>query len=199
MNGRFVPTAGAGSTTTLDPSTGAVIAKVPAAPASLVDDAVKAARQALDCGGWAAASAEERRYLLHLLADAVEDNAELLAELETRDTGFPLAYTRGGHIARAVEALRFFAGEAERLAGEAFVSHGAYLSSVLRIPVGVVALLTPWSAPLTVTAMNLAAVLACGNTCVLKPGEQAPLVPAALMEIISRLDFPPGAVNLVHG
>jgi len=181
-----------------DPATGAVVAEFRAARADEVDAAVAAAAAAQRrC--WGPAPARERRDWLGAIADAIEDNAERLAEAEAGDTGLPIAFTEGGHIPRAIECFRHFGELASQAPGEWFALDGAYATLVDRRPLGVVAVLAPWNAPLAVAAMNVAAALAAGNAVILKPSERTPVSSTLLARLIDGLGLPAGVFGLVHG
>lgn len=197
IDGKFAD--GGQSFTTVEPATGRPLASVSLASAEDVARAVEAARRAFDEGPWPRMAAAERAAFLTDMADLLEQRAEELATLETRDTGLPLMYTRGGHIPRAVAHFRYFAEEGCRLIGETYPLDTAYLNLVLREPVGVAALITPWNAPLSVASMQIAAALACGNSCVVKPSELTPLTTAALAEIAAEVGLPAGVLNVIYG
>lgn len=199
INGEFTPPTGDAYFESVEPATERTLASVAVASSADVDAAVVAARRAFDSGPWPRMRADERAAMLQTVADLLEESLPELAELETRDTGLPILYTEGGHLPRAVAHFRYFAEEARRLLGETYPMDDAYLSFVTREPVGVAALLTPWNAPLSVASMNVAAALASGNTCVLKPSELAPLTAARLAGIVQEAELPPGVLNIVQG
>lgn len=181
-----------------DPATGAILAGPPAADAGQIDRAVAAAAAA-QRDWWGHTPARERRDWLCAIADAIEDNAASLAAAEARDTGLPLSLTEGGHIPRAVECFRAFGALAHQTPGEWHSLDGAYATLVERRPLGVVAVLAPWNAPLAVAAMNVAAALAAGNAVILKPSERAPVSSNLLARLIDALGFPPGVFSLLNG
>jgi len=181
----------------INPATAQPIARLELADEALVDHAVSAARRA--AAPWRALRATERSAYLYALADALEDNAETLARLESADTGMTLKMTLEGHLPRAVAHLRWYAAEAERMTGECVRGEAGFLHLVERVPLGVIAIITPWNAPLAVASLSLAAALAAGNTCVIKASEQAPLTLSVLAEIIRQLGLPNGVCNIVQG
>lgn len=197
INGRWFESAE--HFTTLEPATGTVLSTVALSSVEDVHRAVMSARRAFDDGIWSRLTAGERGAFLLNIADLLEERLEELAELETRDTGLPIVFTQGGHLPRAVAHFRYFAEEAQRVIGEVYPLERAYLNLTVREPVGVVALITPWNAPLSVLSMQLAAALACGNTCVVKPSELAPLTAAILAELATQAELPPGVLNIVYG
>ncbi|OHX14313.1 aldehyde dehydrogenase family protein [Chromobacterium sphagni] len=184
---------------TYNPAGGALLGLAPAADAARVAAAVAAARNAFDDGRWSGLPAAHRADLLLSLADQLEANLDALSRAETADTGMLLSMTSQGHLPRAIAHCRYFAAECQRLAGECFAMDNAYWQIVQREPLGVVAILAPWNAPLAVATINLAAALAMGNTVVLKSSERAPFTLSLLAELIAALDFPAGVVNIIHG
>lgn len=189
----------AGMIESRNPATLAVIGHAPEANAERVSQAVAAARTAFEDGRWCGKPAAFRAELLRELADLLEDNLQALAQAETADTGMLLKMTTQGHLPRAIAHLRYFAGEAERMTGDCIPTNDAYLQLVLREPLGVVAILSPWNAPLAVATINLAAALAAGNTVVLKSSERAPFSLSLLAELAASVEFPPGVINIIHG
>ncbi|WP_437974031.1 aldehyde dehydrogenase family protein [Sorangium sp. So ce295] len=182
-----------------NPATEEVIGRQPDGGSASVKAAVLAARQAFESGPWCGWPASRRADCLLALADLLEDHADELARIETSSNGLPISQTRGGHIPRAIAHFRHFAGEALRISGESFPLDSAYLNLVHREPLGVVAAISPWNGPLAVSTLNLAAALAAGNTCVLKPSEKAPLSIWELSLLAAEAGFPPGVVNIVYG
>jgi acyl-CoA reductase-like NAD-dependent aldehyde dehydrogenase len=191
--------AGDGATVTdVNPSTGKPIAEVAVATAEEVDAAVSAARAALDAG-WSETPGNQRRKLLLKLAELIAADAAELARIATDDMGMPLAFSFGEAF-YAAEYLEYFAGWADKIHGDVVpVVAPGVLDYTLREPVGVVAGIVPWNAPLTLTIYKLAPAIAAGNAVVFKPSELAPLAPARLMELVAQAGFPPGTVNMVTG
>ena len=181
----------------LDPASGTQIAQVPEASRAQVDAAVAAAKAAF--GGWSQTVPKDRAAPLLKLADRIESEAAVLAEIESRNTGKPLAAALNDEIPAIADVFRFFAGAARTqhgaLAGEYLPG---FTSMIRRDPVGVVASIAPWNYPLMMAAWKLAPALAAGNTVVLKPSEQTPLTALKLGEYLLEL-FPKGVVNLVCG
>ena len=184
---------------TRNPAGGAVLGWLPIADAHHVDEAVAAARAAFDDGRWSRLPASDRAQWLLELADQLEANLDALARAETADTGMLLSMTSQGHLPRAIAHCRYFAALCQQQGGECHAMDNAYWQVVRREPLGVVAILPPWSAPLAVATINLAAALAVGNTVVLKSSERAPLSLSLMAELLAAMDFPPGVVNVIHG
>jgi aminobutyraldehyde dehydrogenase len=181
----------------LDPATGVQIAQVPEASRDQVESAVAAAKAAFS--GWSQTTPKDRAALLLKLADRIESDAAVLAELESRNTGKPLAAALNDEIPAIADVFRFFAGAARTqhgaLAGEYLPG---FTSMIRRDPVGVVASIAPWNYPLMMAAWKLAPALAAGNTVILKPSEQTPLTALKLGEYLLEL-FPKGVANIVCG
>lgn len=182
-----------------NPATESVLAEVAEATAADVDDAVMSARRAFEKGEWPRMPAARRSQILYEAAALIEERATEIAELETADTGMTITMTRCGHIPRSAAHFRYFAEEAERSKGESYPLDNAYLYVVDRIPVGVVSIFAPWNAPLAVASLNVAAALAFGNCCVLKPSEKSPLSAFALAQILEQAGVPAGVVNVIQG
>lgn len=180
----------------VDPATGEVLSRVARARASDVDDAVRAAKDALP--GWKRTSAAERADLLDRIADGIEADLDGFAAAESRDTGKPISLARSIDIPRAVANFRFFAG-AVRHDETGFHPMEHALNYTLRKPLGVVGLITPWNLPLYLLTWKTAPALAMGNTVVAKPSELTPSTAARMAEVMKRVGLPDGVFNLVHG
>jgi aminomuconate-semialdehyde/2-hydroxymuconate-6-semialdehyde dehydrogenase len=180
-----------------EPATGRVFARCPASSHADVDAAVSAAEVAAP--NWAATSVEERARLLMRLADRVEAELESLAELESRDSGKPVALARSVDIPRAVSNLRFFAAAITQWPSESHSTGPHAINYTLRQPLGVVGCISPWNLPLYLFTWKIAPALAAGNTVVAKPSEITPCTAARLGELAIEAGFPPGVLNIVHG
>src|SRR5580765_2097673 len=173
VGGKWTDAAEGGTMEVLNPATGETIAEVPACTAADVDAAVEAAKQALP--EWLESTPAERAELLLKLADVVDENAEELAEIESRNVGKPLGYARD-EMPVCSDNLRFFAGAARILEGRSAGEYmQGYTSMIRREPLGIVGGIAPWNYPLMMAVWKLAPALAAGNVQVLKPSEQAPL------------------------
>ncbi|MEV4241813.1 aldehyde dehydrogenase family protein [Streptosporangium canum] len=200
IGGEWGPAEGGATFTTLNPADGSVFEECAEAGTPDVDRAVAAARSALADPAWAGMTAAARARMLWRVADLVEEHADELAELETRDNGQPLAVAGGVTVPGAAEHFRYFAGWCTKIEGSVVpVSFPDTLHYTRREPVGVCALITPWNFPLMLAAWKLAPALACGNTVIIKPAEQTPLSTVMLVELMERAGFPPGVVNLLTG
>src|SRR5262245_41324315 len=196
VGGKWTEAADGGTTAVLNPATGDTIAEVPACTAADVEVAVESAVHALP--EWLDSTPAERAELLLKLADVLDDNAEELAEIESRNVGKPLGYARD-EMPVCSDNLRFFAGAARILEGR---SAGEYLkgytSMIRREPIGIVGGIVPWNYPLMMAVWKLAPALAAGNVQVLKPSEQTPLSLLRFVEL-AQDTIPAGVLNVVTG
>jgi aldehyde dehydrogenase (NAD+) len=190
---------GAGVLRVEDPARGEIVTEVSMAGSAEVDAAVQAAHQALRAGEWPALDARDRGHLLTRLAGLLKEDADHLAGLETLDVGKTFAEARDRDVARAVEVLCYFGGQADKVEGRSVPVRGGILSRSLPRPAGVVVAILPWDSPLLTAVRILAPALAAGCTTILAASEQAPLAALALASLVEEAGFPPGAVNVLAG
>ena len=146
INGIFQSAASNATLDTVNPATGQVITTT--LPRSSPDDVAEATRAALNAlPSWSQTTMEERMTWLHRIADALEADAETIAQLESMDTGKPIALARRVDASRSVSNFRFFADFGREHSEPTFADHGA-VNHVHRSPVGCVGLITPWNLPL---------------------------------------------------
>ena len=181
----------------VNPRTGKTIVEIPEANDAQVDNAVAAAADAFE--SWSRTTPGERSAMLLKLADLIERDAEIYADLEALNCGKPRHLVLTDEIPGIVDCFRFFAGAVRTMhgpvAGEYLPGH---TSMVRRDPVGVIASIAPWNYPLMMAAWKLAPALAGGNTIVLKPSEQTPLTALKLAHHLAEV-FPEGVANIVTG
>ncbi|MHB8499724.1 MAG: aldehyde dehydrogenase [Candidatus Acidiferrales bacterium] len=182
----------------IEPATGQVWAIAPEADEVDVDNAVAAARAAFGSRAWRGMSGTERGGLLLRLAARVREEAGRLAELESRDNGMTIRDAKGD-VGALANWLTYYAGLADKIEGRTIPANPRWHSYTLREPVGVVAAITPWNAPLLMYGFKLAPALAAGCTVVLKPAEQTPVTALEVARLVEEVGFPPGVVNVVPG
>ena len=182
---------------TCDPATGEVLALVETAGPDAVERAVAAAAWAQP--GWAALTGTERGRVLKRAADLLRTRNEVLAEIETRDTGKPISETRAVDVLSGADCLEYFAGLASGLAGEHVDLGPSAFGYTRREPLGVVAGIGAWNYPLQIACWKAAPALACGNAVVFKPAELTPLTALHLAEVLAEAGLPPGLFNVVQG
>lgn len=196
IGGDWVDSAGGETMEVLNPSTAEVIAEVPNATAEDVDRAVQAAKQALP--EWLETTPGERAELLLKLADAIDEHADELAEIESRNVGKPLSYAKD-EMPVCSDNLRFFAGAARVVEGKSAGEYmKGYTSWLRREPIGVVGGIAPWNYPLMMAVWKVAPALAAGNVQVLKPSEQTPLTTLRFAQLAAEI-LPAGVFNVVTG
>jgi len=135
--------------------------------------------------------------LLRRLATLVEEHAEELALLETRNVGKPISDSRG-EVGMVADVFHFYSGAVDKHHGET-IPVGGGIDMTFREPLGVVGLIVPWNFPLNIASWKLGPALACGNTVVLKPAELTPLTAVRLGELALEAGIPDGVVNVVVG
>jgi len=144
-------------------------------------------------------SSAERRVLLKRFAQLIRDHEAELAAIETWDVGRPIAENKAGYIARIAANIEFFADFAVTHGSEAYPMDNGYINYVLRQPVGVAALITPWNIPMLQATWKMGPALAFGNTVVLKPAELTPIGTWRLAQLAHAAGIPPGVINVIHG
>ena len=181
----------------LDPSTGRELAEVARGGPDEIDAAVAAARETLE-RTWRRTKTAERARILRRISELIRRDRELLADLESRDTGKPLRQAQGDADV-AARYFEFYASAIETLYGDTIPIDSDVFIYTLREPFGVTAHIIPWNYPLQIGARSVAPALAAGNCCVLKPAEEAPLTAIHLGRLGLEAGLPPGALNVVPG
>ncbi|MGV1050448.1 MAG: aldehyde dehydrogenase family protein, partial [Solirubrobacterales bacterium] len=198
IGGERVPALDGRTFESVDPFRGEAWATAPDAGAADVDRAVAAARAALE-GPWGELTGRERAALLRRLGDIVARDAAELTELEIRDNG-KLHRDAFSQIAYTPEWYYYFGGLADKLNGETITPpSNNYFVYTRHEPIGVVAAIVPWNAPLPLLTWKLAPALAAGCTVVVKPSDYTPISTLELATRIEEAGFPPGVFNVVTG
>ena len=197
IGGDWVPSDGGGSIEVISPHTEQVIATVPEASTADVDNAVAAARAALESGPWATMDPAGRAEILTNLTGALGGRAEDLAQTITAEMGSPIMFSHLGQVGATLMVADYYANLAKDFTFEE--ERQGLMSSVLvrREPVGVVGAIVPWNVPLYVTMLKLAPALAAGATMVLKPAPESPLSAYLLAEALEEVGLPKGVVNVL--
>jgi aldehyde dehydrogenase (NAD+) len=180
-----------------NPSTGETICDIADASAADVDEAVSAARAALD-GPWGTAAPADRGRLLMKISGAIAQHGDWLAELEALDVGKPIGEARADARALA-RYFEFYAGAADKIHGETLPYLPGYSVFTQREPLGVTGQIIPWNYPMQILGRSVAAALTMGNAVVLKPAELASLTSLAVARIAHEAGLPAGALNVVTG
>lgn len=182
----------------VNPTTEDVIGHMAEADPAQVAEAVAAARTAFDLGEWANAPMSERRAKLRQIATAIRDASPELIGLQVAEGGMTRA-SCAAQIEAAAGWFDYFADFLTTAAQDAFTQIPDATTLVERVPIGVCALLSPWNVPVGLTAIKLAPALAAGNSVIVKPSEETPIVTRRLIEVVTGAELPRGVVNLVNG
>jgi aldehyde dehydrogenase (NAD+) len=174
-----------------------LIGVFPASQPEDVDAAITAAAEAAQ--GWRNTSAITRANLLHKAAEILGGRVNDVGRELAREEGKTLKEGIG-ETGRAVQILRYFAGEVQQPDGEHYPSaNPKTLLYSVREPIGVVGIITPWNFPIAIPAWKIAPAIAFGNSVVFKPASYTPLLAVRLIEALAEAGLPPGVVNLVTG
>jgi len=198
IDGQWVPAGEGGTRPDVNPANvDEVLGHFPAASRADAARAVEAAARAFP--GWARTPMPARGEILRRAADLFEARAAQVAEALTTEEGKTLAEAKGETL-RGVSILRYYAGECMQPTGEVYPSAaaGTFLYAE-RVPLGPVALITPWNFPVAIPVWKIAPALAYGNTVVFKPAELTPLTAWHLVEVLEKAGLPAGVLNLVVG
>ena len=193
IGGSWVEPIGDGSIDVINPATEERIGSVPVASNDDVDAAVEAARGAFEY--WSGTSVEERADFLNRLSAAIKDRSEELAKLITSEVGTPIDYSRMAMVGTPRVVTRSYAKILDDFIWEEEVRN----SLVVKEPIGVVAMITPWNFPLHQIIGKVAPAIAAGCTMVLKPSKEAPLNAFVFADILDEIGLPDGVFNLVSG
>jgi aldehyde dehydrogenase (NAD+) len=203
IDGAWTDSSDGSTWTHVHPTTNEEVARFATATADDVDRAVRAARRAFDEGPWPSMNARDRKMLLRRYIEALNDNADEINRLQSLDNGLPITFSSMYQVSAsfAADIFDYHAGWVDKLGGET-IPHfnlAEYFSYTLRQPVGVVAAIIPWNAPVFLFAQKAAPALATGCTVVMKPSEYASLAVLRMTELLDEVGFPPGVFNLVAG
>ncbi len=193
IDGEWVTAKGEGVIKVVNPANEKEIGYVPVGVASDVNDAVEAARSAFP--SWSQSSIEERQSYLNAISAAISDRGEEIAELITSEVGTPINYSRMAMVGTPRVVTRSYAKMLDSFEWEEEIRN----SLVVKEPIGVVGMITPWNFPLHQIIGKVAPALAAGCTMVLKPSKEAPLNAFILADIIDDIGLPKGVFNLISG
>ncbi|MGL5012117.1 MAG: aldehyde dehydrogenase family protein, partial [Paracoccaceae bacterium] len=183
----------------VSPSHGVVVSRSARGGVAEVEAAVAAARAAFDAGVWSRISGKARATVLLKVAELIEANVEPMARIETLESGKPISQARG-EVAGAADLWRYAASLARTLHGDSHNTLGPdMLGVVLKEPIGVVSIITPWNFPFWILSQKLPFALAAGCTCVVKPSEMTPSTTVMLADLLTQAGLPAGVVNIVLG
>lgn len=199
IDGRWQDSADGAVTERISPSHGVVVSRAAKGGVAETEAAIAAARKAFDDGRWSRVPAKARAAVLLKVADLIEANVERLALLETLESGKPISQSRG-ECGGAADLWRYAAALARTSHGDSHNTIGEdMLAVVLKEPIGVVSIITPWNFPFWILSQKLPFALAAGCTCVVKPSEMTPSTTVMLGEMLAEAGMPDGVVNIVLG
>jgi len=193
IDGKWVAASGEGTIEVVNPTTEQCIGSVPVVSAADVESAVASARAAFPA--WSASSIEERIAILNSISAAFKERGEEIAQLITAEVGTPINYSRMAMVGTPRVVSRSYAKMLDSFEWEEEVRN----SLIVKEPIGVVAMITPWNFPLHQIIGKVAPALASGCTMVLKPSKEAPLNAFLLADILHEIGLPAGVFNLVSG
>jgi alpha-ketoglutaric semialdehyde dehydrogenase len=197
IGGEWVDASGGETFESLIPATGEPIGEFPRSTPEDVDRAVAAAKEAFE--SWRLVPAPKRAEVLYRFANLLVQHKDDLTDLMSREMGKVKAEA-GGDVQEAIDMTLYMAGEGRRLFGQTTPSElpDKFQMSV-RMPIGVVGVITPWNFPIAIPSWKIAPALVCGNTVVFKPAEDTPLLAERFVELLAEAGLPAGVVNVVHG
>jgi alpha-ketoglutaric semialdehyde dehydrogenase len=197
IGGRWVDAATGETFDTVSPADGETLGTFPKSSAEDVDRAVEAAKSAYE--EWRLVPAPERGNILFRFAQLLIDQKDELTNLMTHEMGKVRAEA-GGDVQEAIDMSLYMAGEGRRMFGQTTPSElRDKFNMTVRMPIGVVGVITPWNFPIAIPSWKIAPALVCGNTIVFKPATDTPLLGERFVELLAEAGIPPGVVNIVHG
>ena len=199
INGRYRDALSGETRPTVSPGDGRKLADVANCGAQDADHAVGVARAAFESGVWADMAPTDRKMVLVRWAELIEDHADEIALLESLDVGKPIADTTGVDVPSAVRTIRWSGEAIDKVYDEIPPTPADTLALVQRLPLGVVAAITPWNFPLSTTAWKLAPSLATGNSVILKPASNTPLSALRIAGLASEAGLPDGVLQVLPG
>jgi acyl-CoA reductase-like NAD-dependent aldehyde dehydrogenase len=195
--GEWVDAAGGETFESVNPANGKTIGVFPRSTAEDVDRAVAAARTAYE--EWRLVPAPKRGEILFRFAQILTDEKAELTDLMTREMG-KVKTEAGGDVQEAIDMSYYMAGEGRRLFGQTTPSElRDKFNMSVRMPIGVVGVITPWNFPIAIPSWKIVPALVCGNTVVFKPATDTPLLGQRFVELLTEAGIQPGVVNVVHG
>jgi len=202
INGEYIVAKSGKTFENRSPADGRLVSMVSEAGVGEVDAAVRAARAALT-GPWGKMELAERTELLYAVANEINRRFDEFLDAEVADTGKPHTLAKHIDIPRGAANFKVFADVVKNVPNETFQmatpdGRGA-LNYAIRVPKGVIAVISPWNLPLLLMTWKVGPALACGNTVVVKPSEETPSTAALLGEVMNKVGIPKGVYNVIHG
>ncbi|MCU9846653.1 aldehyde dehydrogenase [Defluviimonas sp. WL0024] len=199
IDGSFRPAKSGKTFDTVNPATGAVLAKVAACDAADVDFAVEKARDAFEDGRWSRLHPGERKQVLIRLAKLIKRNARELAVMESLDSGKTIYDCETVDVPETIHCLTWHAELIDKIYDQVSPASDNHIAMVVREPVGVVGLVLPWNFPLLMLAWKIGPALASGCSVIVKPAEETSLTALRIAELAMEAGVPAGVLNVVPG
>ena len=199
IDGRFCPAKSGKTFDTVNPATGAVLAKVAACDAADVDFAVDKARDAFEDGRWSCLHPRERKEVLIRLAKLIKRNARELAVMESLDSGKTIFDCETVDVPETINCLTWHAELIDKIYDQVAPASDNHIAMIVREPVGVVGLVLPWNFPLLMLAWKIAPALAAGCSIIVKPALETSLTALRVAELAMEAGVPAGVFNVLPG
>jgi aminomuconate-semialdehyde/2-hydroxymuconate-6-semialdehyde dehydrogenase len=197
INGRLLAPLNKGYIENTSPTNGRPYSLIPDSTHEDVDLAINSAKNAFK--SWGASTKEFRSEWMMRLADAIDDNAEILVQAESFDNGKPEWLAKSVDIPRCSKNIRFFATAILHFESKSHDMDGTAINYTLKQPIGVAGCISPWNLPLYLLTWKIAPAIAAGNTVVAKPSEITPYTAYLFSKICVDIGFPEGVINIIHG
>ena len=199
INGEFVAAKSGDILESINPATGELVAEITHCTHEDVDKAVKAARMSFESGVWSRSAPENRKEILLKLADLIRSNSDVLAVMESVDSGKTITDCHHEITNEVVSFFEWYAELVDKVFGKVAPTGEDALALILKEAAGVVGLVLPWNFPLLMVALKMAPALASGCSVIVKPAEQTSLTALYLAELASEAGVPPGVINVTPG
>jgi acyl-CoA reductase-like NAD-dependent aldehyde dehydrogenase len=199
VNGKYLSVEGAEWIEKSSPANGVNLPSIACADGELVDKAVTNAREVFQSGVWRDRPAVEKKAVLLKWADLIKENLQTVAYMDTLETGRCLHNYVHDSIPKAIAAIRWFAESVDKLVDEAVDHNQGMITTVTRVPIGVVGIITPWNDPMVVAAWKIAPALLMGNSVIAKPAEQSSYSLLYVAGLAVEAGVPAGVLNILPG
>lgn len=200
INGQFTDSMSGETFVAISPRDNQPLCQISACDQQDVELAVSHAKQAFSSGVWSQISPRQRKKVLLKLAQLMSEHQETLALLDTLDMGMTISDSHQWNVPGAIECVQWYAELADKLYAEvAPIDNQDAMARIHKVPVGVVAAITPWNYPLLIACWKIAPALAVGNSVILKPAEQSSLSALYLAKLAQQAGIPDGVFNVVPG
>jgi aldehyde dehydrogenase (NAD+) len=197
VHGEWRPGSTGDAVDVINPARAELLATVPDGGQEDLDAAIDSAREGLAV--WRDTHPRVRAQVLNRIAETLKERAQEFAELYSLSSGGSVGTGLWTMYDVAARRFEYYAGMADKIRGDTFVTPGQFVSYTLREPVGVTGHIVPWNGPLWIGSRTIAPALAAGNSVVVKPSSEAPLLLLKFAEMCHEVGLPPGVLNVVTG